>query len=310
VVLGLLGILLVYLGFLVVVSFSSRRPPPVAVPHPTAAPTAISQAVAVETEPTPGPPLAESLDAEMGLRIEEANRSRDALQRLRVAVKPEEQSRALEILRERLAVTPDWLPLNEEYARRAFKAGQYAEALPVLLRAVSMDPSALEMRAMLSQTLLRLRDYAAAERVARWNLELDPYSTELQQIIADSLMARGSLENALPHLRVIAESNSLDLKLQNQYADALSRAGQYERAVSIYARLVQQDPTHALTYYNFAICHTRQNHAEPAVQILRQAAERLGPDFVKNWLGNPGFAALRDSEAWQAWMRELENPAP
>jgi Flp pilus assembly protein TadD len=308
-VLGLLGMLLVYIGFLVVVAISAKKAPAV-VAMPEATPTAIAVASVIPVEETPGPPAAESIDGELQQRIEAWTRSRDSLQRLRIAVKPEDQTRALDILRDRLVQTPDWLPLNQEFARRAFKAGLFAEALPVLLHVVDMDPSSMEMRTLLAQCLLRLRDYPAAERVAMWNLELDPYSNELQQIIADSMLARGQLENALPHLRVIAETTPLDLKLQNQYADALSRAGQYERAVMLYSRLVQQDPSHALSYYNFALCHTRQGRADGAVQVLRQAVEHLGHDFVKNWLGNPEFDPLRSSEAWQIWLQELNEVKP
>lgn len=307
--LWLLALLLVagYVGYL----FYSRKHPLVAVKPPPPPKHVVY--------PSPPPVLAgvpdskadgDSRPDEIKQRILNWTGARRALSDAADLQRSGNLDEAVVRLRDALGRNPDDLELRSALAEILVQQRKLAEAEQALLQVLAADPDRMPARHMLALVYDDLHLHQHALTVINWMLEKDPYALEVHQMAARACLALGRAGEAVDHLKKVTGVQHSNVTALNLLAQAFTLQGQYTQAEATLQTVIQLDAKNSSSYYNLAVCRSRQNQVTGVVEVLKSAVTLFGAPFVASWAGSPEFAACRTNSVFTKWQNDLAAIPP
>ncbi len=315
IVLSVLCLLLVaYLGVLGASLFRTHQSRQAAAAPAPPAEEQVVEEEETEADAAPNEPVGPTAEE---LASRDAAQVRDAIRRLKAALSAVRRAetqrergnmeRARSLLEAAVADSPHVVELRMALADLAYVEGEFAEARDHLLAALDADPARDPARLLLARTYQAMRHHQAAVRMADWLLEDDQFLEEPNQIAALAYMAMNDAQQAVPYFRRQVAVNRDNIVARNNLAVAYSRLGNFDEAIRLFRAVLQADPGNAITYYNLAVSYAKTDNVDRVVETLKAANERFGPSFVQSWLLSREFDGVRETPAFAALQRAVDE---
>ncbi len=97
---------------------------------------------------------------------------------------------------------------------------------------------------------------------------------------------------------------------RNNLAVALARTGDREGAREQLAALIEMDPRNFSALFNVGALYAQETNAPAAIPWLRRAMEQMPPAQFRTYLNDPDLKPIRESEAFQQFLLELDPVFP
>lgn len=214
-------------------------------------------------------------------------------------------------LRDALGRNPSDLDLRSALAEVLFQQRRFLEAEHALMQVLAADPERQAARQMLALVYDNLHLHEHALAVINWMLEKDPYALEIHEMAARTCLALNRAADAVVHLKKVTGVQHDNVAALTLLAQAYTLQGQYAQAETTLQTVTRLDAKNSSSYYNLAVCRSRQNQVTGVVEVLNTAVTLFGAPFVASWVGSAEFAACRTNAAFASWQKSLEaTPAP
>ena len=249
----------------------------------------------------------EEIMAELTRIRGETRKTRDLLVKIRLLQQQEGTEAAIALLKERVAITPQYQPLRLALAELYFDNKMFQEAREELLVALAAEANDHKARMLLAETLFAEENMHAALHMADWILGDDKYALEALNLKSQAYMALGDMRNAIASLQRILDLDSRNQRALSNLGHAYTRTGDYRKAAKIFTSVLGQDDSNSVAYYNLAICRAQLKDAEGAVELLQKASTKFGMGFVGTWIEAPEFDPIRSSGAFVLLRRKIQE---
>jgi len=209
-------------------------------------------------------------------------------------------------LEQALRAVPDHRAAQYLLMKIHMRSGRYAQGIPLCIRLLDQDPQQWDVKLDLLEALRILGQTGAGLVLAEQMLEKEPNNTYLLEVAACAQRTSGNDEEAL---------TLFDRLLQNdpQHFVALVSSGsiyqereEWKKATPYYLRLVriQMGVEH---YRDLVLCYARQAEAGKAVIFMGQASTLYGETEVSSWLRNDleAFDLIRETVEYRSFVDRL-----
>lgn len=194
-----------------------------------------------------------------------------------VAAKAGNYSRAIDLCRETLKLSPDVGPVWATLARLLSEQKRHTEAIVASQKAVVLSPKNAPFRADLANFYLRAGKRAEAEANARKALALDSKNDVALTTLATCLLAERRDKEAIPFLeRLLTVRGGNDLAVSQTVIATYRRSGNNVGAMNsakAFAKKNPKDPERVLTIIYLALA----NNDRPSTQTYIAVLEKLAP---------------------------------
>jgi tetratricopeptide (TPR) repeat protein len=193
-----------------------------------------------------------------------------------------EKDRALELLREAVALQPGRADIRRNFGRTLVASGRTEEGLTELAAALRRKPDDVEAMDTLGDHYLRLGRFAEAEKVARQSVARAPANALGYYHLGQALLQTGRLPEAEPVLRMAVELAPGHFNGLYSLASLLERLGRPAEAAIFYRRALelksagQPDTWHQIAGRGLVRSLRATGREEEAAAAERSLAVRRG----------------------------------
>jgi len=154
------------------------------------------------------------------------------------------------------------------------RAQNYDAAIELLERAIKISPNKQQLYFELGSAYLSKGDYKNATRVLKTAFELDPEFLEARKIYAAALIFSQEFDAADEIMKDYGGTAFPD----ERFLLAYMTVKRYDKAISVWERLIEQNPNNFQYYINGAVIYLDMGDREKAVWALEKAIE-INPSF-------------------------------
>ncbi|HWA44516.1 MAG TPA: tetratricopeptide repeat protein [Hypericibacter adhaerens] len=193
-------------------------------------------------------------------------------------------------------------------ARRALAAGQVAQALDIVearIRAAPQDAAALHLKGLI---LFRRGSMSAGEAALQSAARQAPQNATVLGDLGRIQAAQGAFSDAAASFRRAIAIDPRALAEREDLGTALCCLEQFDEGAREYEAVLRQAPGRAVTMLRLARVRVRQNQAEEARRLAREAM-RIEPRLAGKAIFMMGQAAMieeRHEEAERDFTRAIE----
>ena len=162
--------------------------------------------------------------------------------------------RAVNLLEQRVAVTPNNPGAHYAVGRAYIEGGREVAGYAELVIALLLDPDGTDTLAALGRVHLAARRYAAAAEALEKAAATQPSDPEILRALSDALVQEGKTEEGRKRLAEAARAQDAAVEEQRRLrtfgmlsaqATLSMQRGEYEQAIDLWRRVIELDPRNA-----------------------------------------------------------------
>jgi len=226
--------------------------------------------------------------------------------------------RSEEVLREALAIEPDYPPAWGELARLyTTQAGSgirsteeaYALARDAAERALAIDPGYAPAVAHLGLVSMAYdRDLRSASRYYQRALALSPSDPDIIMDAATLLQTLGRLEEAIELKEYVVARDPVNPRAHHNLGNAYRWAGLWDEAVASYGTALSLSPGHIGAHTGIGQAYLGKGDPNGAMRIVSQEPSRpwrlIGLSMVQSALGQQAESDAALAELMETWEQD------
>jgi len=162
--------------------------------------------------------------------------------------------RAINLLEQRVAVTPNNPAAHSALGRAYIEDGREAAGYAELVTALLLDPDGTDALATLGRVHLAARRYAAAAEALEKAAARQPSDAEILRALSDALVQSGRTEEGRKRLEEAVRAQAAAVEEQRRLrtfgmlgaqATLSTQRGEFEQAIDLWHRVIELDPGNA-----------------------------------------------------------------
>jgi tetratricopeptide (TPR) repeat protein len=183
----------------------------------------------------------------------------------------ESSRRAETILREVLAIAPEFPAARNNLGNALSAQGRYQEAIEVYQSVIDLVPNFASAYYNLGIAFVNLQEFDDAIEAYRSALLYDPGSAKVLFNLGNAYQEAGRFNEAEQAYRKAVEANSSNPKYWNSLGFMLMDLGRLDEARNALERAVAIDPKHSKAHDNLGVIELRKNNYDGAIEKFHLA---------------------------------------